>query len=287
MKQHRIALPHIIYGMLLLLLSGIPSVSFAQVSLDTVLPTFYDPARGYEAPYVAGTCEPKTLPADLVAALEPLIINLREVDCTTFVEYVTACILGDVELPDANDAQLQLWVEKLRYRDGVRGNYATRKHYFSEWISDASANGWLTELTPQLKGCQPLSKRFSFMTAHPDAYPQLKQSAALLAEVKAVETKLNEQSLYYVPKDKIEQAYPQLQHGDIVTFVTDREGLDVQHVGFVWHPSPTDTPRLLHASSALGHVTISKESLAGYARGAKRCVGIRVARIIGGKEVER
>lgn len=264
--------------MLLVMLSIIPSLSWAQVTLDTVLPTFYDKTRGYEAAYVAGTCEPKELPADLEMAQEPLIINLQEVDCTTFVEYVTACILGGVSQPDADDEGLQRWVERLRYRGGKRGNYATRKHYFSEWISDAAAMGWLTELTPDLRGAKKLDKRFSFMTAHPEYYPQLMQSAALLAEVRSVEEKLNEQTLYYVPSAQIQLTYPQLKHGDIVTFVTDREGLDVQHVGFVWRPSPQDTPRLLHASSALGHVTISRESLQGYALKAKRCVGIRVVR---------
>lgn len=243
------------------------------VSFDQLVPQFLG------LPYVASTCEPKTLPTDPANAVEPLIIDLKHVDCTTFVEYLTAARLGRVAQPEANDSILQRFVQALRYRNGKRGNYATRLHYFSEWISQAEANGLLTEITPSLPGAKQQRKVINFMSANPKFYPQLQACAELEKQIKEAEANLSAQTSYYVPSASIAQTYSQLRHGDIVTFVTDRPGLDVQHVGFVWCPDGQSAPRLLHASSVQKQVVVSDQTLADYAKTSKHCIGIRVVRM--------
>jgi len=243
------------------------------VSFDQLVPQFLG------LPYVASTCEPKTLPTDPANAVEPLIIDLKHVDCTTFVEYLTAARLGRVAQPEANDSILQRFVQALRYRNGKRGNYATRLHYFSEWISQAEANGLLTEITPSLPGAKQQRKLINFMSANPKFYPQLQACAELVKQIKEAEENLSAQTSYYVPSASIAQTYSQLRHGDIVTFVTDRPGLDVQHVGFVWCPDGQSAPRFLHASSVQKQVVISDQTLADYAKTSKHCIGIRVVRM--------
>jgi len=244
------------------------------VSFDQLVPQFLG------LPYVASTCEPKTLPADPVKAVEPLIIDLKHVDCTTFVEYLTAARLGRLAQPQANDSILQRFVQALRYRDGKRGNYATRLHYFSEWISQAQANGLLTELTASLPGAQSQQKVINFMSSNPKFYPQLQTSAELVSLIKVAEAKLSAQRTYYVPSASVAKTYPMLRHGDIVAFVTDRAGLDVQHVGFVWCPDGKSAPRLLHASSDKKQVIVSDRTLGEYAKAVKHCQGVRILRLI-------
>lgn len=249
-----------------------------------VRPVSFDEAvRPYltrRVPYVASTLEPAQMPADVVKAVEPLVVNLDAVDCTTFVEYVTAAMLGRVAQPSARDSILQRFVQALRYRDGKRGNYASRKHYFSEWISEGERYGMMTDVTAQLRSAKPLAQTLNFMTTHTASYPQLQQSQALVDEVRAVEARLSSARVSYLPSAQIRKAQADLRHGDIVAFVTDTPGLDIQHVGFVYWPDPTQgEPRLLHASSAQGCVTVSDKTLSAYALSLRHCRGIRVVRL--------
>lgn len=249
------------------------------VSFDEAYLPFYDPQTGKGTPYVASTLEPKDLPSDPEKFKEPLFVRLDGVDCTTYVEYVTAARLARVAQPAAKDSVFTTYLQALRYRHSVRGNYATRKHYFSEWISDAEWQGLLQDVTPQLKGAQPLSKTINFMSQNPRFYPQLQQSEAMLNEVKKIEEMLSTQSVSYIPSSHIAKAYSQMQHGDIVVFLTTTAGLDVQHVGFVWKPTPDATPRLMHASSAQKQVVVDSRTIAEYAKAQKSISGIRIVRI--------
>lgn len=258
---------------LVLLSSVLLFSSYAQVQ------RFYDMQTGVGTPYVASTLEPDTLPADPETFIEPLIVNLDSVDCTTFVEYVTAARLAGQKEIVATDSLFLAKLQAIRYRHGKRGNYATRKHYFFEWISDAEQQGLLTDVTPRLQGSEPFKKAINFMSHHPQSYPQLAKSPALVEEIEKVENLLSAQQVSYIPKAKIHEAYTQLQHLDIVTFLTSIAGLDVQHVGFVWRPDPAKTPRLLHASSAKKQVIIDERTIEQYAMSQKTIIGIRVVRL--------
>ena len=232
-------------------------------------------------PYVGGTLEPKSLPADVTSATEPLVMNFKEVDCTTFVEYMSAAMLGRVYDPtDPNDSIMKRFVQALRYRGGKRGNYATRKHYASDWIRDNEAQGLMQEITATLPSAKKITKKIDYMSTHRDAYPQLAASDSLVREIEAVEAELSATSTWYVPKDQIRKTYDMLQAGDIVMFTYKKKGLDIFHMGFVWWPDRQySEPTLLHASSTAGRVTISGIPLAEYAQSIDACSGIRVVRL--------
>lgn len=230
-------------------------------------------------PYVGATLEPSTLPEAPENFVEPLVVNLEGVDCTTYVEYVTASRLAGQQEILPTDSLFLAKLQALRYRDGQRGNYATRKHYFSEWILDAEAQGLLTDVTSQLKGATTLCKKIDFMSQHPQFYPQLQKSEALLHEVQKVEQQLSADTIYYIPKEQIAKAHLQLRDGDIVAFLTSRDGLDIQHVGFVWRPTSKSQPRLLHASTTHKCVTVDKRTISQYAMAQKTITGIRIIRI--------
>lgn len=267
---------------LFLVLASAAFIALAQgcrttsVGFDSVVA----PYLASSVPYVASTLEPDPAPAFPEAFVEPLVVRPDAVDCTTFVEYVAASLISGVACPSASDTAYCHALASLRYRNGRRGNYATRKHYFSEWILDATHQGLLAEVTASCSGAVALPASFGFMTSHPQYYPQLQQSASLLAAVRQTEDSLSTYTYSYIPLSAIPQAYASLRHGDVVAFVTDRAGLDVQHVGFVWWPDTTKgEPHLLHASSSLGRVCVSDVSLSVYARSAKHCRGIRIVRL--------
>ena len=255
--------------------------NFRPVDFSDLHYVFYDEHLDKGTVYKGGTLEPETLPNDLVKAVEPLVMNLREVDCTTFVEYMSAAILGRVYQPtNPQDSVLQRFVQALRYRQGIRGNYATRKHYFSEWISDNEQQGLLHEITATLPKAKSQRRTINFMSVNRHLYPQLAASDSLVHLIEQVEKRLSAQTTWYVPKASIPKCYKSLRHGDIVVFACNKKGLDVFHCGFVWWPNPEySEPRLLHASSASGHVTLSPISLADYAQSIDMCSGIRILRL--------
>jgi pectinesterase len=235
---------------------------------------FYDPERGVYAPYAGGTLEGRATAEEI----EPLSIVLDSVDCTTFVEYVSATLLCGAQ-PSAKDSIFTRFVQGLRYRDGGRrGNYASRLHYFSDWIADNAAAGVLNELTASLPGAVSEVRTVNYMTQHRKLYPALASSDALTSEIRAAEQRLSKATVSYIPLKKIDALSTQLQEGDIVAFVSDIAGLDIQHVGFVLGTEKQGCWGLLHASSRAGHVQ-AEPSLSDYARGLKHCRGIRIIRL--------
>jgi pectinesterase len=237
---------------------------------------FYAPQAGVYATYAGGTLE-CPLGSKPETKVEPLRIVLDSVDCTTFVEYVSATMLSGA-MPAAGDSIFTRFVQGLRYRNGGRrGNYASRLHYLSEWISDNEACGVMHELTKDLPGAVKLRRTINYMTQHRASYPALAASDSLTRAVAEAEGRLSAATVYYVPLKKIATLDAQLREGDIVAFVTDTPGLDVQHVGFV-RSNGDGSWGLLHASSRAGHVT-AESSLASYARGLKHCIGVRIVRL--------
>ncbi len=252
------------------------------ITFDEAVKSFYDynAARGNTVKYVGGTLEPNPVPEMPGVFVEPLVINLDSVDCTTFVEYVSASILGRTPITSENDSILQRFVQALRYNAGKRGSYITRNHYFSGWIINGEQGGMMNEVTRSLTGAKQQQRPVNFMSSHPSYYSQLQKDRKMVQDIKRIESYLGAQFTYYVPSAQISSCYDELQHGDIVAFVTSTSGLDIQHVGFVWKPKADDTPKLLHASSAKGRVVVSDESLQDYAVKAKNCKGIRIVRLV-------
>lgn len=257
------------------------NANFQPADLQSLALAFCDERLGQGTPYVPGTLEPKSVPLHPEDYVEPLVMKFNGVDCTTFVEYMSAAILGRVYTPtDPNDSIMKRFVTALRYRQAVRGNYATRKHYFSEWITDNEAQGLLHEVTASIPGAKKRKKTINYMTTHREEYPQLAASDSLTRAIKRVEEQLSAETTYYIPSGQIHKVYKYLREGDIVVFVSNSKGLDVFHCGFIWWPDPEyNEPQLLHASSTERRVTIGRFALADYAQAIPSCQGIRILRL--------
>ena len=222
-------------------------------------------------PYVASTLENNTD--------EQLVINLRQLDCTTFVENVltlTLCTKNGQTTFDDFCNQLR----KIRYRNGKVG-YPTRLHYFSEWISDNTRMGFVEETqapNPPFSAVQTL--QINFMSTHVDKYPMLVRTPSFIKPIAQMESELNGQTCRYIPKVGIlnnaacKQA---VKDGNILALVTSRQGLDTSHVGFaIWKK---DGLHLFHASSLQNKVVEDKSLLRNYMMKQKSQLGIRVVKV--------
>lgn len=254
--------------------------NFRPASFYTLHFAFCDEYHDKGTKYQAHTLEPAQVSQHPEQDVEPLFMKFDGVDCTTLVEYLSAAMLGRVYNPTAQDSVMQRFVQALRYRGGKRGNYATRKHYFSDWVRDNEHQGLMTEITSQLPGAKKQKKVINYMSTHTSSYPQLAASTQLTAEIQGVENELSQMTTSYIPKSHIWKLGKQLREGDIVAFVTNTPGLDVSHMGFIWLRDPEySQPQVLHASSSVGRVLISEESLADYVSHLKNCIGIRIIRL--------
>ena len=246
----------------LLMAALISPASFAQ---DTGSRKVLDYALSYLGkPYVAHTLE--------VNDEEQLVVNLEEVDCTTFVEYVLA-----QSLADTRGGKMEDYLRRIRYRDGRIDGYTSRLHYIAEWVENGVRQGFIEDVTAL---CSPdtLPVRLSFMSTHPDSYRHLKNSPEHVAEMKAIEKRLSGGSFHYLPKEKITDEGPSwIKDGDIFCITTNIKGLDVVHLGFACRRD--GQLKLLHASSSYKQVVLSKGSFAQMFPLNKSWTGVRVLRM--------
>ena len=218
-------------------------------------------------PYVASTLE-----------LEPegLVINLRELDCTTFVETVLALsrAVKLYDIPTIENFGEQL--RNIRYRRGNIGNYTDRNHYFSDWVYENETRGHIKDVTKEIGGV-PYKLNLGFMSSHPDSYKQLKANPEFVEAIKKKEDEISQRDVYYIiPEASIKSCEKEMKDGDIVSFVTDIEGLDVSHVGFIHLNKGVVT--FIHASSSAKKVIVNPQSLLVYVGKNKRNTGVMIAR---------
>jgi len=204
---------------------------------------------------------------------EKLVVNLRELDCTTFDETCLA-LATTIKAGKTDFASYARQLEKIRYRNGERNGYLSRLHYFSDWLYDNEQKKIISPLSPDFQ--TSFEKTINFMSTHSDSYPVLKENPELIGQIAAHEKKISQRNMYFLPKAKIQPNEKELHNGDIVAITTSIGGLDIAHVGFViWVDGRV---HLLHASSALEKVVISDQPLADYLAGKKSFTGIMIAR---------
>ena len=216
-------------------------------------------------PYKAGTLE--------VAGRERLVVNLDEFDCTTFIESMLALVLyargGDLS-PSVFGSYLKL----IRYRDGKIDGYASRLHYFNDWLRDSQKKKILVDLTRRMGG-KPVRKKINFMTTHRDLYAALKKKSTF-EKMLQVEKSLSRKTFYMIDSSRIGSIEAEIENGDIIAFTSDDEGLDVAHVGFAVRQGKS--LKLMHASVKEGAVVVSSKTLAAYLKANRKVTGFIVAR---------
>jgi len=218
-----------------------------------------------ETPYVAHTLEQEP---------EHLVVNLRELDCTTFAENCLAiarCIKSGNTSFDDFTRQLQF----IRYRNGIINGYPSRLHYFSDWIFDNNQKNTVKTVSKQISNI-PYPLNVNFMSTHPSSYRQLTDNPDFVQEMQEKEAEISARKMYYIPKNKLKIFESKLMDGDIVGLCTTVAGLDMTHVGILVRKN--GRVHLLHASSKAEKVILSDGTLEDYLNGRSSISGIMVAR---------
>jgi len=217
-------------------------------------------------PYVASTLEKEP---------EQLVVNLRELDCTTLVENVIA-LAQTIKEPNPSFESFCVRIQQLRYRSAEIKDYTDRLHYFSDWIVENERKNLVRDETKAIGG-QPYRLNLSFMSTHPDSYRQLKSNPAWIPVIAQKEKEISARNLYaMIPEAQIENCREGMKNGDIVCFVTRIEGLDVSHLGFIfWQDRKLG---FIHASSTAKQVIIEPKSLMEYVAGISTTTGIMIVR---------
>lgn len=239
---------------------------------DTRTTTLWLARQFLNVPYVPYTLE--------VNDDERLVVNTRELDCTTLVETVCALKLcASRGLRSWNDYVQTLC--QLRYRQGHLDGYPSRLHYFSDWIRDKVAMGLVEDIrqpNPPFTAVQRLN--VSWMSDHPQSYKALKAHPELVPVIHKQEQALTGLSARYIPKRLLNDSRLLRQcvrDGDIIVILTNKKGLDTAHLGFAsWHK---DGLHLLNASLLHKKVIDEPMTLYKYMQQHPTFTGIRVVRL--------
>lgn len=232
--------------------------------------------------------------ASLESEPEQLQVYLDKTDCILFVELSTCMALTlkgkrivqdgngiyyrnrptpSVEDAEPSYALLCDNIRNMRYRLGIVNGYASRIHYTSEWLLQNATNGILREYTSELG--REFEQTFSYMSDHPQTYIQLSHDSRQLTRIYLIEQHLNAQKpYYYISQDELNnpEVIAQIKSGDIITFISPREGLDLAHVAIAYEYD--GAMHFIHASYWAKKVIIEPKTLAEYATN-----GIRISRL--------
>lgn len=222
-----------------------------------------------DTPYVAHTLE--------VNREESLVINCKEVDCTTFVEYTLAMSLCSQQGDTLQESEFARKLQRIRYRDGKIDGYTSRLHYISDWIQNGVNSGFLEEVTA---ANSPYVSRLavSYMSTHPKLYKQLTNSPENVAQMVNYEQALTGRKIHWIPKEMLPTTgLPWIKSGDIIAITTNTPGLEITHMGIALYIEGNLC--LMHASYKKGKVVVESQPLSHMLERNSHWTGIRVVRM--------
>jgi hypothetical protein len=174
---------------------------------------------------------------------EEFVVRMDGFDCVTYIETVLA-------LAGAQDVNSFLKkLRTLRYADG-EVSYATRLHYTTDWSKANIQRGYLQDVT---QGADTVTR------------------TKVLSRLAGFQPRA--ESFRFFPKAKLAAISETLQDGDLIYFISARQGLDTYHVGLVFWES--DRLIIRHAARSKGKVV--EQPLAEFIK-VNRMAGFIVAR---------
>jgi len=157
---------------------------------------------------------------------EVLVVNLKGMDCFTYLDYVEAMQLSDSFTEFVDNLQL------IRYQSGDI-DYKKRNHFFTDWEVFNSSK--ITDVTKEVGG-DKTKKVKEFLNKREDG-------TYYLPGIPVVERYID-----YIPTTSVDKGVlDSLMTGDYIGIYSDEIGLDVSHTGMVIKNGDKVTFR--HASS--------------------------------------
>ncbi len=222
-------------------------------------------------PYVGGTLDK--------AKEERLVINTRQLDCTTFVENVLALALCSIR-GEYHFQDFCRQLKNIRYRKGNIA-YTNRLHYFTDWIEDNAEMGFVRKIESRKAPFTAIQNvKVDYMSKHSSAYAMLSAHPQWMEGIKKTEQRLTGKKYWYIPKNGINNSNllrKTIHNGDIIAILTSKAGLDTSHIGFaVWKK---DGLHLLNASQIHKKVILEPMLFRDYMRRHPSQIGIRICRM--------
>jgi hypothetical protein len=204
---------------------------------------------------------------------EELIVNLRVFDCVTFVENAVV-LAGLIRAGKTAFDDYAAALEQIRYRRGRCDGFASRLHYFTDWLYNNSHKCLVQDISREIGGV-PLRKIFHSLTDRREDHIGLNDPDAF-RRLRIIEGICSRRPLSFIPKAHLGRAEERLMDGDIIAITTDERGLDICHTGLAVRLR--GQIHLLHASSAAGKVVLSEIPLGRYLQMRRSRTGIIVGR---------
>ena len=202
--------------------------------------------------YFLGTAyQESTLTGD-VRSPEELVVNLSGVDCFTFLDYVEAMRVS------GSFAGFLACLKRVRYRGGMV-SFRTRNHFFTDWTVHNPS--FVMDVTAEI-GKQRVRNVHKMLN--------LKKDGSFLLE--GIEPK--SRTITYIPADSLDETMAaRLSTGDYAGIYTEREGLDVSHVGIIIRKQ--GALFLRHASSVPDERAVIDQDLREYMKGRPGLIVLR------------
>lgn len=224
-------------------------------------------------PYVAHTLE--------VNDIEQLVVNLRQLDCTTLVETVLALTLttkeGSVRWED-----YCRWLQTIRYSNGKPDGYTSRNHYFLWWVDHNREKG-IVDVPKLGKHAMRQIIEINYMSTHSSAYRMLSGKSSDIRKIREMERKSSGRVMQYIPASKVglpKNELTEISDGDILAIATKKAGLDTSHIGIAkW--GKDGKLHLLNASQIHKKVVLEPMTLAEYMKKHPSQLGIWVIKVKG------
>ena len=182
--------------------------------------------------------------------IESPSVNLNGLDCWTFFETALA-FSRLIETPPEKwtpDALLDL-IEADRYWGGTcDGTYLSRLHYLEDWLHDNAKRGLIRDLTRSLGG-RGVQNSAIEMTNAWRGYRYMRSNPDLRVGIAKLESRLRNEPLYCIPKDRVPGIESQLQTGDIIGIISyDGSAYGTSHVGLAYR-AEDGVLHFMHASA--------------------------------------
>lgn len=143
---------------------------------------------------------------------EVFVINLEEVDCFTFLEYIEA-MRRSVSFSEFREN-----LKRVRYKSG-KVVFENRNHFFTDWVESNSE--FVEDVTEEI-GSKSAIKAKKMLNVKEDG-------TCFLHGLQPTDRVIK-----YIPSNVIDEIIVhKLQTGDYIGVYSDKKGLDVSHVGVI------------------------------------------------------
>ena len=161
---------------------------------------------------------------------EVFMINLKGVDCFTFIDYIEAMRLS------GSFPEFKINLRKVRYKSGIVA-FENRNHFFTDWREFNS--DFIDDITEEIGAEKTIRVQKTLN--------QKKDRTHFLPGIQTVKREIK-----YIPSESIDDSVlSKLRTGDYVGIYSKVNGLDVSHVGIIVKDG--DNIYLRHASSQKEH----------------------------------